>query len=50
LYAKLPLNDIMKFTADLSELFPAGIYDTKYIAEYFNYSTSSFLEYLYKKW
>jgi target of EGR1 protein 1 len=39
----------MKFVADLDEIFSAGLYDTKYIADFHDHSPASFLEYLYKK-
>ncbi|RNA29518.1 target of EGR1 1 [Brachionus plicatilis] len=47
-YANAPEN-LMKFLADLSELFQSGIYDTKFISEFYGRYNSTYLEYLYYK-
>ncbi|KAJ3406593.1 hypothetical protein CcCBS67573_g03799 [Chytriomyces confervae] len=48
-YAELPA-DLDTFVADLSDMFPAGIVDTKYISDYVTRESSSFLAYLFRKY
>ena len=47
LYAQLPVS-LEAFIADLAEMFPQGIYDTKYLADYVCRIPSSFLEFVFK--
>lgn len=47
-YCDLPKkNDT--FAADLDDLFPQGVYDTKYLAEFHQSMPATYLEYLFKK-
>ncbi|CAO3587404.1 unnamed protein product [Absidia cylindrospora] len=48
-FASLPEN-LSNFVADLVEMFPAGIYDTKYLATTVASESKSFLAYLYCKY
>ena len=48
-YCKLP-DKLQVFTADLTEMFPAGIFDTKFVSEYSVREPASFLLYVFKKW
>jgi target of EGR1 protein 1 len=49
MFTDLPAN-LPIFTADLSDMFPGGIIDTKYISDYVSKEPVSFLSYLYKKY
>jgi hypothetical protein len=49
LYTELPSN-LQVFSADLSDMFPGGIYDTKYVSDYISKEPVSFLSYLFKKY
>jgi len=48
-YGKVP-EKLQVFTADVSDMFPAGIFDTKYVSEYSVRESASYLLYLFKKW
>ncbi|CAB4062791.1 TOE1 [Lepeophtheirus salmonis] len=48
LYARLPV-DFQSFIADINEMFPGGIYDTKYISEYVLRVPSTYLSFLFAK-
>jgi len=47
-FATLP-DKLDTFVVDLAKMFPCGIYDTKYIADYVIRESSSFLSYLFRK-
>ncbi len=47
-YSNCP-NTLMKFVADLSEIFSSGILDTKYIVDFHARYSASYLEYLFLK-
>jgi len=46
-YAQCP-SKLTTFMADLSEIYPSGIYDTKYIAEFVDHTPASFLLYIFR--
>ncbi|KAI8358098.1 ribonuclease CAF1 [Mortierella sp. GBAus27b] len=48
-YASLPPK-LPMFVADLSDMFPGGIYDTKYVSDYITRERSSFLGFLFRKY
>ncbi|KAI1306276.1 Target of EGR1, member 1 (Nuclear) [Mortierella claussenii] len=48
-YASLPPK-LSTFVADLSDMFPGGLFDTKYISDYITRERSSFLAYLFRKY
>ncbi|XP_041358984.1 target of EGR1 protein 1-like isoform X2 [Gigantopelta aegis] len=47
-YANLP-SSCTTFLADLTEMYGGGIYDTKYITEYRERLTASYLEFVFRK-
>ena len=48
LWAALPPK-LETFISDVSEMFPGGVYDTKYIADYVARTQASYLEFVFKK-
>ncbi|KAI7823376.1 ribonuclease CAF1 [Gamsiella multidivaricata] len=48
-YASLPPK-LSTFVADLSDMFPGGLFDTKYVSDYMTRERSSFLAYLFRKY
>ena len=49
LYCNLPTAST-SFIADLVDLFPSGIVDTKYVTDFEHLMQASYLEYVYRKW
>ena len=49
LYTSLPPTVAM-FLADLVDLFPSGVIDTKYITDFEHMMQASYLEYVFRKW
>jgi target of EGR1 protein 1 len=47
-YDKCPIK-FMKFISEIADLFPQGLYDTKYIADFHARTKASFLEYLFRR-
>ena len=47
-YTDLPPT-LSSFVADLAEMFPSCIFDTKYICEFKSRYNASFLEYVFRK-
>ncbi len=47
LYAQLP-QTVTSFAADLTDMFPAGVYDTKYLCDFVVRKPASFLEYVFR--
>ena len=49
LYCNLPAISA-SFLADLVDLFPSGIVDTKYVTDFEHLMPASYLEYVFRKW
>ena len=49
LYCNLP-SISASFLADLVDLFPSGIVDTKYVTDFEHLMQASYLEYVFRKW
>ncbi|XP_076441260.1 target of EGR1 protein 1-like [Babylonia areolata] len=48
-YTELPSN-MQVFLADLEEMFPQGVLDTKYLVEFVDRLPATYLEYVFRKW
>lgn len=48
-YNDLP-DKLEVFTSDMFEMFPGGVLDTKYVAEFRLRESASFLGYIFRKW
>ena len=48
-YGPLPAK-LPTFIADLSDMFPGGLYDTKYLSDYVSRESTSYLSYLFRKY
>ena len=47
LYANLPTK-LSSFLADVEMMFPSGVFDTKFLAEFSLRTNASFLEYIFR--
>jgi len=48
LFSSLP-KKLSEFVADLHAMFPGGLYDTKYVAEFVTREGATYLPYLFRK-